>query len=262
MKKTKRVIGADNDRTSKLLQTFYGIFCDHLVLAKDCYHAVMSKIVENTYRCFDISLANQLAVSFTNFDITHVLELASTKWNVERYHPSFGIGGYCIPLAPQYLNEQMEYEDKKSIIFNDILAFNNNSVEMILNLYNENFKISDKIIVMGLSSIPNVGITNCSIGIQVAKQLKKNFKYVYINDPYVDQEVLENETQCETCDLDEAFKNFDIIFVITQHDRYKALRPDLKLKRPCTIIDSFGIWNHFSFDSVVKYYEVGRSIEK
>lgn len=260
LKKTKRVIGADNEKTINIMEVFYGTFCNNLVIAKDCYHAVLSKIVENTYRCFDISLANQLAVAFTNFDITHVLELAATKWNVEKYHPSFGIGGYCIPLAPQYIFEQMEYENIESSIFEKVLDFNNNCVTSVINLYKNKMKVSDKILVMGLSSIPNVGIINCSIGIEIVKQLKKHFEQVYVNDPYIDDVILKKEAQCETWGFDSSLADFDIIFVITQHDKYKEYAHKANLKKSCIIIDSFGVWKNFDSDPEVQYFEIGRKM--
>jgi nucleotide sugar dehydrogenase len=61
------------------------------------------KCVENAFRHVDISLANQLTLAFPHVDMAHVLRLAGTKWNVGTYHPSFGTGGYCIPLSSKYL---------------------------------------------------------------------------------------------------------------------------------------------------------------
>lgn len=147
LKNTPRVIAGNNEDGSKIMYTLYHNFCDELIIAKDTYHVVLSKIIENTYRCFDISLANQLNVALRDYDITHVLELASTKWNVEKYHPSFGIGGYCIPLAPQYIMEELDNNFENMPVFKEVLSFNQNSVTKVLNLYSSIFLYAKSIVV-------------------------------------------------------------------------------------------------------------------
>ena len=261
LKTTARVIGASCNEAQKIMVELYGKYCNSIHLAKDCHHAVLSKIVENTYRCFDISLANQLNHGLSKYDITHVLELASTKWNVEKYHPSFGIGGYCIPLAPQYILEEMDYNSYESIIFNDIMRFNSNTIVELLPYYREVLDNASRIIVLGVSSIPNVGILNCSIGLMLVEELVKQNKNVYVNDPYIDDAILEEKTGCQTIRSLSDINDGDLIIIVTQHDLYKTLTKINGIK--CTIIDTFGLCRELRDNLNVNYYEVGcNDIEK
>jgi nucleotide sugar dehydrogenase len=180
LSKTRRVIGGNSKETLATLLNFYSTFCEKLVPAKDHYCAVFSKIVENTYRCFNISLANQLNYAFPDYDITHILDLASTKWNMNKYHPSFGIGSYCIPLAPMYILDNIKESNLE--IFNYFIEENNNTTEKILLRYMQLFSMNAKIAVLGISSIENVAIFNCSIGIKLADLLINMGFNVFVHD--------------------------------------------------------------------------------
>lgn len=83
---------------------------DVLSVVNDALHRAPSheegelvKCVENAIRHLDITLANQLTLAYPGVDMVEVLRLAGTKWNIATYHPSFGTGGYCIPLSSRYL---------------------------------------------------------------------------------------------------------------------------------------------------------------
>lgn len=255
LKNTARVIGASNDEGRKIMRALYSSYCNSIYEAKDCQHAVLSKIVENTYRCFDISLANQLNQALGNYDITHVLELASTKWNVEKYHPSFGIGGYCVPLAPQYIMEEMENNGYNSVIFKNIMDFNDNTVKDLLCRYADVFARASRVVVLGLSSIPNVGILNCSIGCKVVDELKVQKMNIIVHDPYITSDSLKIATGCDSMESLEDINDDDIVIIVTQHDVYK----DILNMNPlgCKIIDTFGLCRELRSRNDLEYYEVG-----
>ena len=75
------------------------IVCEKLIPAPDHRHAEIVKSVENAFRHSEITLANQLSLAYPNLNMTEVLRLVGTKWNVGTFHPSFGSGGYCIPFS-------------------------------------------------------------------------------------------------------------------------------------------------------------------
>ena len=98
-----RVVGGSAPEATAMMAAFYSLICHTIKPAKDAHHAALTKVVENALRYHGISFANALAVGLPRYDTAHVLDLASSKWNIPYYHPSLGIGGHCIPLAPQYL---------------------------------------------------------------------------------------------------------------------------------------------------------------
>ncbi|MFQ8804516.1 MAG: hypothetical protein ACLR8Y_04535 [Alistipes indistinctus] len=75
-----------------------------VVCASGIRVAEASKIVENTQRCVNIALMNEMSRLFSQMDISfsEVLDMASTKWNFVDYRPGL-VGGHCIPVDPYYL---------------------------------------------------------------------------------------------------------------------------------------------------------------
>ncbi|NOX71363.1 MAG: hypothetical protein GXO64_01560, partial [Candidatus Micrarchaeota archaeon] len=103
LKKLPRIIGGSTPETTERMKEVLSIIVDTLVPATDHKHAEIVKSVENAYRHMDITFANQLTLAYPNMNVTEILRLAGTKWNIGTFHPSFGTGGYCIPLASKYV---------------------------------------------------------------------------------------------------------------------------------------------------------------
>ena len=91
-----RIVGGTTPETTRLMIEVLSIICDKLVPAPDHRHAEIVKSIENAFRHVEITLANQLSLAYPTLDMTEVLRLVATKWNVGYYHPSFGTGGYCL----------------------------------------------------------------------------------------------------------------------------------------------------------------------
>ena len=65
------------------------------------------KILENTYRCVNIALVNELKMLFDRMgiDVWKVVNAASTKpFGFQAFYPGPGLGGHCIPIDPFYLS--------------------------------------------------------------------------------------------------------------------------------------------------------------
>jgi UDP-N-acetyl-D-mannosaminuronate dehydrogenase/intein/homing endonuclease len=96
LKTLPRIVGGTTPESTREIINILNIVCDHLIPAPDHRHAEIVKSVENAYRHVEITLANQLSLAYPNLNMTEVLKLVGTKWNVGTYHPSFGTGGYCL----------------------------------------------------------------------------------------------------------------------------------------------------------------------
>lgn len=65
------------------------------------------KILENTYRCVNIALVNELKMLFDRMgiDVWEVINAAKTKpFGFQAFYPGPGLGGHCIPIDPFYLS--------------------------------------------------------------------------------------------------------------------------------------------------------------
>ena len=91
-----RIVGGTTPDTTTRMIDVLSIVCDKLIPAPDHRHAEIVKSVENAFRHAEITLANQLSLAYPSLNMTEVLKLVGTKWNVGVFHPSFGSGGYCL----------------------------------------------------------------------------------------------------------------------------------------------------------------------
>ena len=72
--------------------------------------AEMTKLLENTFRAVNISLANEFAdiCRELGLSVTDVIDAASTKpYGFMPFTPGPGVGGHCIPCDPHYLLWQL-----------------------------------------------------------------------------------------------------------------------------------------------------------
>ena len=72
--------------------------------------AEMTKLLENTFRAVNITLANELAdiARALSLDPIEVIDAAATKpYGFMPFYPGPGVGGHCIPCDPHYLLWQL-----------------------------------------------------------------------------------------------------------------------------------------------------------
>ena len=84
----------------------YKVAIETLVPVENCEIAEAAKILENTYRCVNIAMVNELKMLFDRMgiDVWEVIRAASTKpFGFSPFYPGPGLGGHCIPIDPFYL---------------------------------------------------------------------------------------------------------------------------------------------------------------
>lgn len=212
-----RIVGTNSDSASKVIEEELSVVCKTIVHALDYEHAEITKSVENAFRHMDITLANQLCDAFPHMNMRHVLELVGTKWNIDTYYPSFGTGGYCIPLSSRYLKEAAEvsmglidetvkYDTMRPTMFaEEIIKMHPSKVGILGIAYKENLKINK----------------NCAIQRMIV-QMQKTGIEIYINDVmYKESEIVStyHAHWFEWLDY-QAYKQFDILIINTAHDAY------------------------------------------
>ncbi|HEU0020308.1 MAG TPA: hypothetical protein VFR55_01345, partial [Dehalococcoidia bacterium] len=111
-----RIFGGADPATSAAIQQVLSIVCASLVPAPDHMHAEVVKSIENAYRHAEVALAFELSRAYPSLDMRTVLELVGTKWNVGTYFPSFGVGGYCIPLSSHYVIQGAEHPEELTLL--------------------------------------------------------------------------------------------------------------------------------------------------
>jgi len=101
-----KVVGGMDPISGELAVALYSSAVVHTVPVSSCEVAEACKILENTYRCVNIAMVNELKVLFDRLgiDIWEVIEAAKTKpFGFQPFYPGPGLGGHCIPIDPFYL---------------------------------------------------------------------------------------------------------------------------------------------------------------
>ncbi len=101
-----KVVGGINAASRDLAVALYSPVVDGVVPVSGTRVAEACKILENTYRCVNIALVNELKGVFDamGIDVWEVIGAAKTKpFGFQPFYPGPGLGGHCIPIDPFYL---------------------------------------------------------------------------------------------------------------------------------------------------------------
>ncbi|HEY5238194.1 MAG TPA: nucleotide sugar dehydrogenase [Rhizomicrobium sp.] len=102
-----KVVGADDENSRNLAETFYRGLVDRIVPVSSSATAEAVKLTENIFRCVNIALVNELKHVYRHMGINvwEVIDAAATKpFGFMPFYPGPGLGGHCIPIDPFYLS--------------------------------------------------------------------------------------------------------------------------------------------------------------
>jgi len=102
-----KVVGGSDPQSLELADALYRQAVCATVPVSSMEVAEACKILENTYRCVNIALVNELKTLFDrlDLDVWEVIDAASTKpFGFQAFYPGPGLGGHCIPIDPFYLS--------------------------------------------------------------------------------------------------------------------------------------------------------------
>jgi len=260
LKSLPRIVGATDQDSTKMIMDVLSIVCDKLIPAPDHKHAEIVKSVENAFRHVEITLANQLSLAYPGLDMTEVLRLVGTKWNVGTYHPSFGTGGYCIPLSSKYVLEGAE-DSKPLTLLKDTVATDETLPILIADrVADSGFK---NVGILGLSYKGDLKVHILSPTLRLSKRLGERGVNVRVNDPYYSDDEIKRITGAQSFSFPNDLAQFDCILIVAGHRAYRAI-PETQLKghlKKCKlIIDNLEeTWKNYDWaSSGVRYSVAGQ----
>jgi nucleotide sugar dehydrogenase len=259
LKNLPRVVGGTTPDTTKLMIDVLSIVCDRLIAARDHRHAEMVKSIENAYRHVEITLANQLSLAYPHVDMTEVLKMVGTKWNIGTYHPSFGTGGYCIPLSSQYLLSGTLHPEELSILKATIDTDSQLPQRVADSLAERG---AQRVAILGLSYKGDLKVHVLSPTLAMAKRLKDKKVQVEIHDPYYSAEEIARIAAVDTFEFPDGLSEFDTVVITAGHQIYRAI-PESTLLRNLSncrlILDNIEeTWRKFDFRQLgIQYFVAG-----
>jgi UDP-N-acetyl-D-glucosamine dehydrogenase len=188
-----KVVGGHGPESRAVAAACYEIAIDTVVPVGSCEAAEASKILENTYRCVNIALVNELKVLFDRMgiDVWEVVRAAATKpFGFTPFYPGPGLGGHCIPIDPFYLSWKAR-EYGMSTRFIELAGEVNVSmpefvIHKLMEALNDQGKAvkGSKILVLGLAYKKDVDDDRESPSYELIELLKEKGAKVSYNDPH------------------------------------------------------------------------------
>jgi len=189
-----KVIGGHDRRSLRAAAACYRIAVDRVVPVSSCEAAEAAKILENTYRCVNIALVNELKVLFDRMcvDVWEVIAAAATKpFGFTPFYPGPGLGGHCIPIDPFYLSWKAR-QYGLTTRFIELAGEVNVSmpryvVGRLMDALNERGKAlkGSRVLVLGLAYKKDIDDVRESPSLELIELLRHKGAKVHYNDPHV-----------------------------------------------------------------------------
>jgi nucleotide sugar dehydrogenase len=253
-----KVIGGDTEEAVEAMRELYEPICDRVVLAADAKQAAVVKVVENVFRYRAILLANELATAFPEHDVAAVLRLAATKWNVEEYHPSLGIGGYCVPLAKDYLGTGGGAGAAEWLAGLEEAEAQAQERAQDAALRHAPF---EHVALLGLAYAGDLRVATRSPAVAFAQRLHdRGCASLAAHDPCFSAEEITGLVGAEPVGFPHGLRGRDTVMLFADHECYRTVDHDVllaSLDDGTCIIDNLGTWADRWFPERVRYVEVG-----
>lgn len=259
MQDVAKIIGGDSPQIVNLMKNIYKDIAGDLHVARDSKHAMLVKVIENFLRASTLNIVNGLASAFPDYDMVDVFELASTKWNIEKYHPSLGIGGYCIPLAKKYMADAVDGMDKleRAISFSSKGQYLMQTLEAVVKN-----RATKSVAVLGLSYGPSFKVHTHSPTFEIVKQLKPSVQNIAVHDPFYTGEEISRITECEALENLDSLHKYDTVILVTPHPYYHAQKEEILRiigENGALLIDNLGAFRDL-VPANANYWEVGSQV--
>jgi UDP-N-acetyl-D-glucosamine dehydrogenase len=254
-----KVIGGVDRQASEIAAGFYGSIFHRTVPVSSPAAAEMTKLLENSYRCVNIALVNELKMLCLrmNLDIWEIIDAASTKpFGFHPFYPGPGLGGHCIPVDPFYLSwkaKEFDFRTKFIELAGEVnVAMPYHVVTATIGALNRQKKAinGSKILVLGVAYKKDIDDLRESPALTIIELLQKDGAAVSYNDPYFPfvGRGRKYDLQMKCAPLNN-LDQYDCVLIVTDHSDYdyKKIVNDSKL-----VVDSRNATREIKSDKIVR----------
>jgi UDP-N-acetyl-D-glucosamine dehydrogenase len=227
-----KIIAGVNAPSAQATQALYSRAFEQTHLVSSTRAAEMTKILENTYRCVNIALVNELKLLCLRMgiDIWEVIEAARTKpFGFTAFYPGPGLGGHCIPIDPFYLTwKAREYEFPTRFI--ELAGEINSSmpehvVASLADALNQRRQcLQDAtVLVLGIAYKKDIDDPRESPSLKIIELLQASGARVDYHDPYFPRlpKMRKYAFGLESVEpTPEALAKYDVVVIATDHSTY------------------------------------------
>jgi UDPglucose 6-dehydrogenase len=269
------VIGEFDEKSGSMLHEFYEYFYgDHLkncpILRMNLESAELVKYGNNCLLSTKISYANEFA-NFAqlvpNVDVVQVMKGVGLDYRIS---PRFlgagvGFGGSCFHKDVNAIKAWSKSKGYTSRLLEAVLDINDDQAIKIVDMAEElaGKLAGRRVTLLGLAFKPGTDDMREAASIRVVKELnKRGITDIIGYDPKANETAKEEfgEKIKYANSIEDALKNSECVFLITEWDEFKSLTPkDFKkhMKTP-NVIDGRRIFNFEEFNNSLPFRAIGR----
>ncbi len=245
MKTIPQIIGGVDKSSSQKAATFFediGIKC----LTTDSTSAELAKLFTNMYRYLTFAIANEFMVIAGNYnkDIYEIIDLVNKDYKRGGLAKPGLTAGPCLFKDGLFLISDLPYADLILTgwkVNESIPLYLIRKIKELTNLENK------KVTILGLAFKPEIDDIRESLSFKVRKAFLRERAIVTLHDPFVKNYIRQHVEN----DLNKAIAGADIIFIATNHNIYKNLRPlnlAKKIGKDCLVCD---VWNVMQTNKII-----------
>lgn len=226
MTEVPKVVGGVTEACAMAAVPFLGALTNRLHLVSSPEAAEMTKLLENTFRAVNITLANEFAdvARIMSLNPIEVIDAAGTKpYGFMPFYPGPGVGGHCIPCDPHYLLWQLRHERIYPPVISAAMQGIATRPARVVERAAEVLAMAgrplrgSRVLVVGVSYKPNIADTRESPAIEVISGLRARGARVSIYDP-VAGSVRVNEEVLYSLPCPPEPGEHDLVVVTCRHD--------------------------------------------
>ncbi len=228
-----KVVGGYDPQSSVLAQELYASAIVQVVPVSSMEVAEACKILENTYRCVNIALVNELKMLFDKMgiDVWEVIDAAKTKpFGFQAFYPGPGLGGHCIPIDPYYLTWVARKYGMATRFIELAGEVNTHMPEYVIHKLAERLNDigkpikNSKVLMLGVAYKKDVDDPRESPSFELMDLLRERGAQLTYNDPWVPK--LPQVRHHNVPDMDstpltpEFLASQDVVLIATDHSAY------------------------------------------
>ncbi|MFA5394789.1 MAG: nucleotide sugar dehydrogenase [Methanogenium sp.] len=263
-----KIVGGLTQKCTDCGVLLYSYALKHIVPVSNAKTAEAVKIMENTYRCINIALINELSIVFSQMgiDTWEVVEAASTKpYGFSAFTPGPGIGGHCIPLDPYYLSYQAQKFGASTRFITLAGEINQYMKVYTISLARNALKTFGKsmqdsrIAIFGLSYKKNINDARESPAEYIIHYLRSEGAKIILHDPGISEFKVGSEILTCEKSLEKALSLADCAIFLVDHDEYTTLSQE-KIIENMKIPIVIDCKNIFKENDKLIYSGIGKSL--
>lgn len=229
-----RIIGGfDDESTDRAAELYQNITEGKIIKVKNLITAETVKLIENTYRDVNIALSNEIAMICEGLDVDpmEAIETANHHPRVNLHKPGPGVGGHCLAIDPYFLVETAEERGIKAPLISMARSTNegmpNYVTKLVLDCFNEIKKDinGSQIGVLGVAYKGNVPDARETPSKPLINILKEKGAEIHANDPHTSADIIKS-LGAKPAALEKVL-NCDCLVLVTDHDEYKEIKPEM-----------------------------------